>query len=97
MGANPLDHNQSILVTHLHYEPVRIAFDIEDHPVVSKKIGAPIAILDVLGRLPVRRGDFSLPGVQCTSRARGRTLNFSTSGKPKMRILSQCSRIGISA
>jgi hypothetical protein len=48
MGSNPLDYDNPAPVSNLHNQPVRITFNIEDHPVISQEIGrfkSPLYIL----------------------------------------------------
>jgi hypothetical protein len=52
MGTHPFDQQHPVLVLHLHYQPVGVALDVENYPVVGQKAGTGEADLDVLRRLP---------------------------------------------
>jgi hypothetical protein len=52
VSAHPLHHHNAVLIADFHNESVIIAFDVENSPIVCKKICTAIAVFDVLWGLP---------------------------------------------
>ena len=67
MGSNPLDYDNPAPVSNLYNQPVRITFDIEDHPVVSQEISRFKSPFYILGRLPCLPLNFIAPRIQLSA------------------------------
>lgn len=72
--SNPLDQYNSILVPRLHRQPIGVALDVEDHPVVRQEAGARVPVLDVLRPGPLRTLDLNPPRVERPAGVRVRSL-----------------------
>lgn len=64
MGAYPFDYYYSTPVSDLYNKTVRIAFDVENNPVVRQEIGRLIAPLYVLRCLPRFPSNIITPCIQ---------------------------------
>ena len=64
MGSNPLDYDYPAPVSNLYNQPVRITFDIKNHPVAGQEIGRFITPFYILGCLPRFPLNFSAPCFQ---------------------------------
>lgn len=68
MRAAPFDQDDAIAEANLYHQPVRVALDVEDDPVVSQEAGCHKPLLHVMGTVPARSLNFSAPRIECTSR-----------------------------
>lgn len=68
MGSDPLDQHNPVPILRLHNQPVFVAIDIEDHPVVRQEAGAWISVFYILRARPLRVLDVHLPRVQRSAR-----------------------------
>lgn len=64
MGADPFHNHPTTTIANLDYQPIPVALDVEYDSVVGQKIGAAVALLNVLRCLPLAALDFVLPGIQ---------------------------------
>jgi hypothetical protein len=64
MSANPLHHHDPVLKSHLHHQPVPIAFDVEDHSAFRQEVGTGVALFDGVGVIPNGTFDFQAPRIQ---------------------------------
>jgi hypothetical protein len=67
MGSYPLDYYYPAPVSNLYNQPVRITFDIEDHPVISQEVSRFKSPLYILGRLPCLPLNFIAPRIQLSA------------------------------
>jgi hypothetical protein len=67
MCADPFNQYQIILIAHLDHESVGVALDVKDHPVVGQKVGAAVAIFDVLRASPTLSFNVDLPRVELST------------------------------
>ncbi len=59
MGTKPCDEDHLCLVFHADNQAISVSLDVKDDDVVTKKAGAGIALLDVLGSSRVTAKLFS--------------------------------------
>jgi len=64
MGSNPFNNHQPMSVLSLHSQPIRIAFDIENHPVARQEVSRFISSLYVLWCYPCISPNLIAPCVQ---------------------------------
>lgn len=72
--SNPFDQYNSVLVPRLHHQPIGVALDVENHPVVRQEAGARVPILDVLRPSPMRALNLNPPRVERPAGVRVRSL-----------------------
>ena len=65
VGSDPFNQNDAPLITHLHYEAVMIAFDVEDDAVIGKNVDGAVSISDVLRRPLGGFPRFGQPALHC--------------------------------
>lgn len=86
MGADPFHNHPTTTIANLDYQPIPVALDVEYDSVVGQKIGAAVALLNVLRCLPLAALDFVLPGIQRSTGTAWDCLNRCRSGKPRIRM-----------
>ena len=64
MGTQKSNIDYPEIVLNGSYEPVSIAFDVENHSVVGQEAGMPVISLDIRGRSPLSMLHISVPGQQ---------------------------------
>lgn len=61
MSANETDVHNAIRVVDLHYQPVVISLDVEDHAIPSHDARAGVLLLKSRGRVPILLLNFPKP------------------------------------
>ena len=64
MAANESDKDRLEVVVHLDDEPIFVAADVEDNPIVRKKAGRCEPGFDLLGIAPAGRLGQGMPGLE---------------------------------
>jgi hypothetical protein len=61
VGADELDRNDSKMVVHVSHQPILVAADIENHPIVRHKTCVTVSAIDGLRIIPIRGLRFGEP------------------------------------
>lgn len=61
MGTDKANKHQPLCVAHRDNQPVVVALDVEDYPIVSQKTGVPIDRFNISGRFPISITGFCIP------------------------------------